>query len=127
MKRQAALSSQIGENHPNRLRTMVQLATCYEKQRKLDEGIKLCNQIIEGFSTISYTEHPLQRKTQHKNKLIKERDAKKAAQHKMVITLPMNDVHNIHVLSFAASHGLFHMFLWKSCQSSAMLPNTVFM
>jgi tetratricopeptide (TPR) repeat protein len=81
MKRQAALSSQIGENHPDRLHTMMQLATCYEKQEKFDEGIKLCDQIIEGFSKISYTEHPLQRKTQqHKNKLVKDRDAKKAAQ-----------------------------------------------
>lgn len=81
MKRQATLSSQIGENHPDRLGTMMQLATCYEKQGKFDESIKLCDQIIEGLSKISYTEHPLQRKTQQqKNKLIKDRDAKKAAQ-----------------------------------------------
>ncbi|KAJ6078636.1 tetratricopeptide repeat domain-containing protein [Penicillium canescens] len=82
MKGQATISSQIGENNPDRLATMMQLATCYEKQEKFDDSIKLCDQIIEGLSKISYTEHPLQRKTQQqRNKLIKDRDAKKDSQH----------------------------------------------
>jgi tetratricopeptide (TPR) repeat protein len=78
MKGQEAISSQIGENHPDRLVTMVELATCYEKQEKFDEGIEMCDRVIEGLRKISYSQHPLERKTQQqKDRLIKNSDAKK--------------------------------------------------
>lgn len=79
MKGQAAISSKIGENHPDRIGTMIELADCYEKQEKFDDGIAICDQIIEGLRKISYSEHPLQRKTQkQKDRMIRDRDAKKA-------------------------------------------------
>ncbi|KAJ5369653.1 hypothetical protein N7509_014265 [Penicillium cosmopolitanum] len=79
MKGQADISSQIGENHPDCIGTMIELAECYEKQEKFDDGIAMCDQIIEGLRRISYSEHPLERKTQQqKDRLIKDGDAKKA-------------------------------------------------
>jgi hypothetical protein len=79
MKGQAALSLKVGENHPDRIGTMIELAECYEKQEKFDEGIKICDQIIKGLRKISRSEHPLERQTQQrKDRMTKDRDAKKA-------------------------------------------------
>jgi tetratricopeptide (TPR) repeat protein len=79
MKGQAALSLKVGENHPDRIGTMIELAECYEKQEKFDEGIKICDQIIKGLRKISRSEHPLERQTQkRKDRMTKDRDAKKA-------------------------------------------------
>jgi hypothetical protein len=57
MKGQAAISSKIGENHPDRIGTMIELAESYEEQEKFDDGIAICDQIIKGLRKISYLEH----------------------------------------------------------------------
>ncbi|KAM5494295.1 hypothetical protein MaudMau93_000311 [Microsporum audouinii] len=57
------VSSYRGDFHPDRLGAMIELATCYKLQGKVDQGIKLCDETIEGLNKISLKEHPLERKT----------------------------------------------------------------
>ena len=48
-----------GGAHPDRLCAMFYLVHCYRFQRRFDEAIELCEEIIAKFETINGKEHPL--------------------------------------------------------------------
>jgi tetratricopeptide (TPR) repeat protein len=62
IEKQRHLSSYRGDFHPDRLGAMIELASCYRLQGKLDESIRYCDEAIEGLQKISLKQHPLERK-----------------------------------------------------------------
>lgn len=63
IEKQRHLSAYRGDFHPDRLGAMIELARCFRLQGKLDESIRLSDEIIEGLGKISLKEHPLETKT----------------------------------------------------------------
>ena len=59
------LSSYRGDFHPDQIGAMIELAWCYELQGRLDEGIQICDEAIQGLQRISLKRHPLERKMDH--------------------------------------------------------------
>ena len=64
IEKQRRLSAYRGDFHPDRLGAMIELASCYRLQGKIDESIQLCDETIEGLRKISLKQHPLERKMQ---------------------------------------------------------------
>ncbi|OJJ42353.1 hypothetical protein ASPZODRAFT_2122381 [Penicilliopsis zonata CBS 506.65] len=73
MEKQRFLTSSRGDFHPDRLGTMIELCRCYKLQRKYDESICLCDEIIQGLQQISLKQHPLERKTEAEKQDLIER------------------------------------------------------
>jgi hypothetical protein len=72
IERQRHLSAFRGDFHPDRLGAMIELVGCYRLQRRIDDGIQLCDEVIEGFGKISVREHPLERKTKEQRRVLVE-------------------------------------------------------
>lgn len=72
IEKQRHLSSHRGDFHPDRIGAMIQLASCYRLQGRLDESIQLCDEVIEGLRKISLTQHPLERKMKAEKREILE-------------------------------------------------------
>ncbi|OQD81218.1 hypothetical protein PENANT_c029G10425 [Penicillium antarcticum] len=62
IEQQRYLSSYWGDFHPDRLHAMAELAHCYRLQNRYDEGIRMCDETIDGLQMISMKQHPLERK-----------------------------------------------------------------
>ena len=60
-ERHKFMLSHRGDFHPDRLGIMIELAKCYRLQNKVGESIRVCDETLEGFASISKIEHPLAR------------------------------------------------------------------
>lgn len=57
-ERQKSMASRRGDYHPDRIVSLIELARCYQLQKKYKESIKICNEAIDGMDSISETAHP---------------------------------------------------------------------
>ncbi|ORY01656.1 tetratricopeptide repeat domain-containing protein [Clohesyomyces aquaticus] len=60
-ERQKKSLSHTAENHPDRLGALIELAKCYRLRGKISESIRVCEEALKGFATISVKEHPFAR------------------------------------------------------------------
>ena len=61
-ERQKHLSFFRGDNHPDRIGTMIHLVDCYRLQGRYNECLRYCDEVIDGLTKISIREHPITRR-----------------------------------------------------------------
>jgi tetratricopeptide (TPR) repeat protein len=58
--------------HPDRVKALDNLATCYELQYRLDEAIDTCEQAIDGLNALGGHAHPYMKKLRDKHARLSE-------------------------------------------------------